>query len=307
MLNPDNWTNLKEVTHGFPESVSDADKEKMITADEDKNISLPPGVTQGMFKDEKLTDGEVKVHEYNILEADNGVSNEHLYDTINQDQPVHSKPLAEDNDSYSTAKTHTLVVPNLDQAKLHLLNGSGPDDCGIVVETDDDMNAIEALQAKVNSLNKFSASGSTKKPVSTQRDGYDDVSLPFPRRTTYSNSLNNSAEKKELFDDPNYEITFLSNKIETPANRFGDSIPMLHPRTRSLMQTAKKQIHHYHDYEPTDNLKKVHAMTQEVLKENEEPFVTVPQDKPPRSRRDPYESTSMFDDPLYSMGLNIQN
>lgn len=123
-----------------------------------------------------------------------------------------------------------------------------------------------------------------------------------PRRTTHSSASRAAlSPAKPVFDDPMYDAAFDGSlSMGPPQGNITTSLipPPTHPRTRSLMQTHRNM----QTYELTENF--LDTVTLEAMQSDTTSSLPTPKPQPTVYSHDRNESTNLFDDPEYAVGLN---
>jgi len=220
----------------------------------------------------------------------------HRYDDVNVRRPydavtsgdTSSSTKQPRSDAYSEATTHTLVLSNTDnraQSKqghtYHLLDGSNPTEKATVIE----VGSRLGMASKESSLKK---NNMTSGKLSS--GGYETA---HTRRTTLSGVPTKPGE----FDDPTYantSITFpggqplLSNNNGGQSRELQDSPAAGPTRSRSLVHKSSDRRKRNTPKQKSKNSAAANNSVQES------PAFTQPM-------------STVFDDPTYSVGLNLTN
>lgn len=324
VLNPDNRTNLRDVTH--PQQWEGLCKSEMVATTPSAqskhhnytNTSLHLPCQKKPLDAVVRTagaggEGRLRVMErsrmdedgYYLVEKEESSPEPREYhdkgsNAVGTKKTEHMYHVLDSEGHCSKTQTHTMVVV---KAKPEGTSTSpAADSLGLMVE---DEHAKKSLSRR--SIGQTSLRLQPSRAEVTERKDSDlQVShnqIPS-RRTTYSNV---SASK--VFDDPMYEAAYTNNTdsgpIKQPSSTSSTADPQtMHPRTRSLQTPREpRALRRYGDYEMTADFGMGDVSEVEG---REETAFTFPDASPAASKSSSHEPPGMFDDPAYDVGLNLK-
>lgn len=308
VLNPDNRTNLRDVTH--PQQWEGLCKSEMVatTPSAQSKHHDYTNTSLHLSCQKKPLDAVVRTAEGRLRVMERSRMDEDGYYLVEKEEssPEPHEYHDKGSNAVGTKKTvHMYHVLDSEFKAKPKGTSTSPAADSLGLQVVEDEHAKRSLSRR--SIGQTSLRLQPSRTEATERKNSDlQVScnqIPS-RRTTYSNV---SASK--VFDDPMYEAAYTDNTdsgpIKQPSSTSSTADPQtMHPRTRSLQTPREpRALRRYGDYEMTADFGMGDVSEVEG---REETAFTFPDASPAASKSSSHEPPGMFDDPAYDVGLNLK-